>query len=346
VDHPDNPPNHPSLGRAWAMPESPAEPEDPYGFDPRDPASPAIATGSGSGSGAPRDDGAGASGGWDGVAPAVPPTPPVPLEPMTVSDLLDGAWAILKTRPRTVFAVTAMIVVPIQVLVAVLQRGATQHLDINSFFANQSSGRASGVNYGLLGGAYLADFIRWLSYFFLGGALSRLVTAWYRGSDLTAREAVVGALKKGHVYLAAFLLLLIPKAVAATCLIPLAFVIPLFMLTAPAITIEDLGPIAGITRSFNLVRRRYWSVVWIWFLSYVLEFVVENLLALIPVLLSNFVPALHDIDALEPAFSGFATLITAPFIVGVCVLLYLDLRVRTEGLDLELEAAAAFADVS
>ena len=230
-------------------------------------------------------------------------------------------------------------------LVAALQRGATQHLDINSFFATQSSGRAAAVNGGLLAGAYVADLVHWLSYFFLGGALSRLVAAWYGGRDLTAREAVVASLKKGHIYLAAFLLLLIPKAVASLCLFPLAFVIPLFMLTAPAITLEDLGPLAGISRSFNLVRRRYWPVVWIWLLSYVLEFVVENLLALIPLLLSQFVPALHDVDALEPAFAGFASLITAPFVVGVCVLLYLDLRVRTEGLDLELEAAAAFADV-
>jgi hypothetical protein len=36
-------------------------------------------------------------------------------------------------------------------------------------------------------------------------------------------------------------------------------------------------------------------------------------------------------------------LLTLPFVAAVTVLIYIDLRVRTEGLDLELRAGEAFA---
>ena len=38
----------------------------------------------------------------------------------------------------------------------------------------------------------------------------------------------------------------------------------------------------------------------------------------------------------------FTQLVTIPVVAGITVLIYLDLRVRTEGLDLELDAIEAF----
>jgi hypothetical protein len=44
-----------------------------------------------------------------------------------------------------------------------------------------------------------------------------------------------------------------------------------------------------------------------------------------------------------PAVVSILTqLVTLPVVAGITVLIYLDLRVRTEGLDLELDALAAF----
>ncbi len=338
--------------RSWAMPEAGVDrlggglPADLAGA----PARPDAVTTPGA-SVAPDAVGwssQGAPGGaeWStGAVPAGPPPLPVALEPMTVSDLLDGAWAIMKGRPRTIFSITAMIIVPVQLLAAFFQRGAAQNFDATMMLGNtQTSTRgSSALGLGFLGLGVLGWALSSLSYFLLGGAIARLVSSWYAGTDLTAREAVVASLKKTHIYVAAFLLLLIPKAVSfAFCYIGAIFLIPLLMLTAPAIMIENLGPIAGIRRSWNLVSRRYWWCVWIWALSFVLEYVINAMLSSIPQLLAQFVPALAA-DFLVPAGAAFARLVTAPIVVGVCVLLYLDLRVRSEGLDLELEASDAFA---
>jgi hypothetical protein len=277
-----------------------------------------------------------------------PPPLPVPLEPMTVSDLLDGAWGILKSRPRTVLSVTAIIIVPIELVSAALQHNLSRGVDLTSLFVNQpsGSGRSSTFSAGLFGLAYLASALSALSYFFLGGALARLVSAWYAGGDLTVKQAVMASLRKTHIYLGAFPLLLIAKGIGlAMCYLGLIAVIPLFMLTAPAIMIEDLGPIAGPMRSARLVQRRFWWCVWVWFLAFIIEATVNAMLSAIPGSLATLNLPLTA-DFLVPAFSAFSKLVTAPFVVGVCVLMYLDLRVRTEGLDLELEASHAFAQAS
>src|SRR5437762_4971579 len=62
-----------------------------------------------------------------GRAPALPKggsarTGPLPLHPMTLSDVLDGAFKLLKANARTVLTVTAVFVVPIQLIAAYLQR--------------------------------------------------------------------------------------------------------------------------------------------------------------------------------------------------------------------------------
>jgi hypothetical protein len=71
-------------------------------------------------------------------ADAAPPMLPVPLKPLTLSDLLDGSWAIIKARPKTVFLITAAIVIPVQVVVALLQRGLAKSVDFTTLFTNSS----------------------------------------------------------------------------------------------------------------------------------------------------------------------------------------------------------------
>ena len=44
-----------------------------------------------------------------------PVLPPAPVGPMTLSDVLDGSYTIIKRRPRAVIGSVAVIVVPVQV---------------------------------------------------------------------------------------------------------------------------------------------------------------------------------------------------------------------------------------
>lgn len=280
---------------------------------------------------------------------AVTPAPgpvrrPVPLRPMTVSDVLDGSFAILKLQPRKVLIITAVIVLPVELAASFLQRGSFSLFDISSAFSPAALDQASSG--GVLVASYLGIALSALSFFFVGGALARLVAAWYGGGDITAGEALKASFGKTGPFLAAFLLLL-PVKVASFCffLLPALFVVPLLSLTAPVIVVEDLGPLAGIQRGVSLAWRRLFPFLGITLLATLLEYIVRAVLNLVPEVLAGLMDSagIPFYWVVLGAGRALVSLITVPFLAGVAVLLYLDLRVRSEGLDLELEATDAFA---
>ena len=182
-----------------------------------------------------------------------------------------------------------------------------------------------------------------LAPFFLGGALARLVSAWYAGSDLTAGDALRAAWHRAPALAAAYLVLLPLKLLGLmVCTVGIIPVMTLFALTAPAITIEGLGPIAGARRSWRLVSRRFWPCVGVIVVATIGAYVLNSIFSSVPQLLTSLLPAPFDWlgrGLVEAAVS----LVVTTALVSVSVLLYLDLRIRTEGLDLELEAADVFA---
>ena len=76
-------------------------------------------------------------------------------------------------------------------------------------------------------------------------------------------------------------------------------------------------------------------------LASLIETVLQFSLAAIPMIIAVFLPAPADWIVLAVGGSA-AALIATTALVGVSVLLYIDLRARSEGLDLELRATDAF----
>lgn len=327
-------PPEPHAPPAWAVPEAPTD----------EPAWAVPEVGSaGRGPAAALDPPAPSAAPWDdSPEPVGPPVLPVALKAMTTTDIVDGAWGIIKARPKTVFAITAMILLPTEILSAWLAQGGSTFLDLSAALVDSTVPSSSSS---VLGGAgvYVAALLQNLSLFLLGGAIARLVSSWYAGGDMSARQAVLASLRKAPALLGAFAILLPVKLVGiAMCGLALPFVVPLLMLTAPAIVIEDLGPIAGPLRSVRLTWRRYWPCVGVFALALLIELTVNLALGVVPTLVASITPG-PLAPAVAAAGTVFSAFVTAPFVVGVCVLLYLDLRVRTEGLDLELDATAVFA---
>jgi hypothetical protein len=95
-------------------------------------------------------------------------------------------------------------------------------------------------------------------------------------------------------------------------------------------------------RSARLVSRRFWMVLGLALLSVLVEWLFETAIGLLPSLLALFLGTDGIGWVLPAAVTILTQLITMPVVAGITVLIYLDLRVRTEGLDLELEAIEAF----
>jgi hypothetical protein len=263
---------------------------------------------------------------------------------MTVPDILDGGFAILRRAPATIIGLTAVFVVPVQALGAWLGRGA-DGLDLAAAFEQSdtsfqldtgSSGAGSGV----------VQVGSMLALVFVAAAIARLVSAWHVGHDIPFGPLVRSTLARTWPLVAAWVLVHLLEAVSIIgVVLPLA-VMTWFLVTAPVIGAEGLGPIAAMRRSARLVRRRFWTVLGIALLGLLVETIFESAIGLLPTLLSAVVGT-GGIAWVLPAATGIVTqLITMPVVAGMTVLIYLDLRVRTEGLDLELEAVEAFPAAS
>ena len=260
---------------------------------------------------------------------------------MTVGDVLDGAFTTITRRPRTLVAVAAVVVVPVQVLAAFASRSSLPSADL--FGAMSTVGTLTGPSGADLLLMVVAICAGNLSLFFLGGAVTAVVMSWLDGGELDAREALAAAFRRSGALVGAWALLLPLKLIAAVpCYLGLVFVTPLFALTAPAIVVEGLGPVAGAKRSWQLVVRRLWPCIGIVLLVTLVVSVLEQILTVPPLLVSMVLPSSVGWIAVAAGASA-VSLLTQTALVAASVLVYVDTRVRTEGLDLELAATGAFA---
>lgn len=286
-------------------------------------------------------------------SPAAPPSapvvaPPAPrspvarrLGPQTIPDILDGAFAIIKRAPATVIGLTAIFAIPAEILSVWM----SNHVHTVNFFALLESGDTSFVDStessaaGNLLWTYGALVPPALALVFVGAGIARLVGAWQVGGDLSLGEVVRGIWPRTGALLGAAAVVKLAEGVGLIlCTVPFLAVMALCMLTVPAIVNEQLGPIAGIRRSFRLVQRRFWPVLGIALLVGVISSLLNYAFQAIPLLFTFFTGGEGVSWPILSAFSSVASLLTTPVAGGAAMLTYLDLRVRTEGLDVELEA--------
>jgi len=123
-------------------------------------------------------------------------------------------------------------------------------------------------------------------------------------------------------------------------------------LTLPAVVLERISPVEAIKRSWQLSRGSFWRLFGIILLTWLIVVVATYVLVLPFDILGAVVShaplrsfasaATNSTTALIIAAVGavVAATVTRPISAGVNVLLYVDLRMRREGLDLTLRNAA------
>ena len=257
---------------------------------------------------------------------------------MSISDILDGAIKLLRANARTMLVIVATFMVPLELLLAFLQRNVNGGNGIFSTLNDPSGPTAqtdSGSTIILTAVTYLAF---WLVVPLVCGGASRVVMVSYLGGEMGPKEAIMAALRKAPALITASLLVHLMELLSALPLfIPVLFVMPLFMMTAPAISIENLGPIAGIRRSIRLARRRYWPTVGIALLAGLLAYFLGQVLGLLPNLIALFI-GLRWGWVLIAASGVLVALVTVPLITIIATMVYLDSRIRQEGFDLQITA--------
>ncbi len=116
-------------------------------------------------------------------------------------------------------------------------------------------------------------------------------------------------------------------------------------LSAPSLLLENLSITAALRRSFRLVRGSFWRVFGISLLTAVIAYVVRQIFAVPFSLIGTILSEVADFTGLSGAvvqllISDIGTILAGavvyPFTAGAVALLYLDLRMRREGMDVEV----------
>ena len=126
----------------------------------------------------------------------------------------------------------------------------------------------------------------------------------------------------------------------------------MFSMSAAAVVLERQGPAHALGRSWRLVRTSFWRVFGILLLAALIVLVASSVLRLpFTVISTAFSSGSAPLtQAIQPSAASLvigavggiiAGAITQPISAGVTVLLYVDLRMRREGLDLALQNATS-----
>ncbi|MEX0659816.1 MAG: hypothetical protein WD080_11835 [Egibacteraceae bacterium] len=292
---------------------------------------------------------------------------PIAVRPLNLGEMLDGAFKLLAANWRAILIVTAIFVVPMQLLSAYLQRGVlgaglldvfTDPTAADALLQAGGTGQDVAAVLSFVNGLVLTPLVT--------GTVAAVVATSYLGGTADAGTALASGLRRWWALIAAWVLLIVgctlPVLVAGAVIggaavaglpVPLVVVLgivlvlgglaaalaigSLFAGAAPAIVVEQLGAIAGLRRSARLLRPRLLPVIGILVLASLLISVLSMALGGIPQLAGLLIG--DRFGWVLVAVGGvLAGLITTPLLAIVVTLLYFDGRVRQEALDLRLTA--------
>jgi hypothetical protein len=184
-----------------------------------------------------------------------------------------------------------------------------------------------------------------LTISFVTFAVTHVLWAWQRGEAPRARTAAAAALRRAPGLVLAWVLVHVAEAAALAAFgVPYLIVAPLLLCTVPVMAVEGRSALSAMGRSWRLGLRELGLVLGGFLLIATVGVVL--LVALSGV--SYATDAIFDALGWSGSFLvdvavSFATsMVLVPFAAGSVALVYFDLRVRREGLDLELAADRHF----
>jgi hypothetical protein len=216
--------------------------------------------------------------------------------------------------------------------------GYTYYSLFTTFFQQASTGQALDMSSlgSTLGALAVGLVINLALVPFLYGAVTYAACESALGHQVTAWSVVRGVVRR-YFQLGGYVILIVLMGVLF-CLLPLWIWIWVgWAVVMPVMFIENTGLIAAMGRSWRLVEGNWWRTFLIIFLIFILVYVARIALGgfillgqiLLQIILSSvaaswiFAAATAVIDAL-----------VTPILQIAVVLIYFDLRVRREGLDL------------
>jgi hypothetical protein len=299
----------------------------------------------------------------------------VPLRPLGLGEIFDGAFRSVRANPRVMFGLSAVVVTIAVLIETAVQWYALGSLgSITSTSVSIETDAVLGDLVGYAGGTILSTIVTLVATTVLTGLLIISVSRSVIGQQVSLGEAWARARPRiwqllGLTVTVMALILSVPAVWVAAMvgaavgeqwtlmavvgfvggigvLVWIAWVSTRTLLTTPALMLEEQGVRAGFRRGWALSRGSFWRLFGIYLLASVIVGTVASLI----VTPAAVVPMAIGADPFGPLALGLnavatiiASVLTTPFTAAVVALLYIDLRIRREGLDVEPTRAAETA---
>lgn len=262
------------------------------------------------------------------------------LRPLGVGEILDAGFKIYKARFKTLSLCVLVPVVPLAVLNVLL----TASLTDNAFDPDPAA--PVGMDGAAMAGLLISVLLSALMALLAVAACTRAVAGAYSGEEVTWQASLRAALGKLAPLLGALIFTVVAVLLGSLLLLlPGLFVLVRLAVVVPALIVEDLGPLGAVDRSWKLVSGRWWA-------TFGAGAIVVILVSIIGAILQGLLlaPMLGGADSelVGGVLSGLgeivANVFTLPLQAAVITVLYFDLRVRKEGLDLHMLAEQIGSD--
>ncbi len=243
------------------------------------------------------------------------------IKAMNVGEILDGAFSLFRQQYKTYLGIIA-ISIAVSLVVGLIVIGL--------FFL--AGPRAWRIGIDLAALPAIAVFL------IQAGGLVHIASEQIQGRKISAREGWrFGMGKVWRLFFATLFYMIVVMIGFVLLVIPGIYLMVSLALYNQTAVIEDRGPSDALTRSGALVKDFRWRCLGIFILVFALVFILSGILEFPLRLAVGWIFGRGVLGAgLAELVGWFATYLFAPFSMLVYTLLYYDLRVRKENLDLQL----------
>ncbi|MBI9116026.1 hypothetical protein [Sanguibacter suaedae] len=299
----------------------------------------------------------------------------IPLRPLGLGEIYDGAFGAIRANPKVMLGVVALVISAATAVAVALGYilAPTVNLWLDGAVGDVDPTGELGLTGmgGSLSSSVLQSLMVSLASIITTGVLIVAIGRAVLGRSFTVTElwsevrgkvvglvviALVPGLLIGVVTVVAVLaiaaagasgsegLLVIVSLLALLGLVAAAAWVTVRLLLAPAAyVLEGQGLLAALKRGWTVSRRSFWRLLGIYVLSVIITNIVSSAIVYPAALVAGLVlsdPNGWGYIVVTAVAQAVAYTITTTFLSSVVALLYIDVRMRREGLDVELAAAA------
>jgi hypothetical protein len=265
------------------------------------------------------------------------------LRPLGIGEMIDAAIRMFRSNFLTLIKISAAVLGPLG-LIQLIATVVVGPVDFSALFeidpnADPADAFAPFVPaYTVLG---VTSLVTALGSVLVQGASITALAQVYQGIEPDWRSSLRAGLRRFFpLFVSTVIVYLVAGIGLLLCIAPGVFLWTMWSVSPAALVTEQKGPVAAMTRSWQLVRGRFWPTLGAVALGYLLYYVVSQIISVVTGVITVAGAMASESFSFVPTVLGtiIVSILSAPFLAAMVTIIYFDLRVRKEGYDLELMA--------